>query len=71
VPKQSIAIRNRINLEELRARLRKMADTERRRFGRAATFMCSLRANLGKPPRECFVAQLEEARAEYRRTHPK
>jgi hypothetical protein len=27
-------------------------------------------ANLGKPPREEFVVQLEEARTEWRRRHP-
>jgi hypothetical protein len=62
-----IAIQDGINLEQLRARLRKMTDIELRRFGRAARFMCSPGANLGKPPRECFVTQFEEARAEWRR----
>jgi len=62
-----IAIQTDIDLEQLRARLRKMTDTELRRFGKAAKFMCSPGANLGKPPRECFVIQLEEARAEWRR----
>jgi hypothetical protein len=71
VPSQSIAIQADIDLEQLRARLRKMADSELRHFGRAARFMCSPGANLGKPPRECFVIQFEEARAEYRRRHPK
>jgi hypothetical protein len=56
-----------IDLEELQARLRKMSDTELRRFGKAAAAMCSPRANLGKPPRKAFVIQLEEARAEWRR----
>ena len=65
---QSIAIQDGFNLEELRARLRKMTDSELRRFGRAARFTCSPRANLGKPPRECFVIQFEEARAEWRRS---
>jgi hypothetical protein len=64
---QGIAIQTDINLEELRARLRKMTDSELSRFGKAAKFMCSPGANLGKPPREAFVVQLEEARAEWRR----
>jgi hypothetical protein len=67
VPNQSIAIQADIDLEQLRARLRKMTDTELRLFGKAAKFMCSPRANLGNPPRECFVVQFEEARAEWRR----
>jgi hypothetical protein len=29
--------------------------------------MCSPGANGGKPPRECFVIQLEEAKAEWQR----
>ena len=56
-----------VNREELRARLRKMTDNELRRFGRAAQNMCSLEGNRGKPPREEFVIQLEEARAEWKR----
>jgi hypothetical protein len=67
VPNQSIAIQTDIDLEQLRARLRKMTDSELRRFGRAARFMCSPGANLGRPPRECFVIQFEEARAEWKR----
>jgi hypothetical protein len=55
VSNQSIAIQDGINLEELRARLRKMTDAELRRFGRAARFMCSSGANLGKPPRGVFM----------------
>jgi hypothetical protein len=63
----SIAIQDCIDLEQLRTRLRKMTDAELRRFGKAAKFMCSPGANLGTPPRECFVIQLEETRAEWRR----
>ena len=63
---QSIAIEDGIDLEQLRARLRKVTDSELRCFGRAARFMCSPGANLGKP-RECFVIQFEEARAEWTR----
>lgn len=57
--------------EEVRARLREMTDAQLGRYGRACVYMCSPHANLGKPPREAFVIQLEEARAEYRRRHPK
>jgi hypothetical protein len=63
----SIAIQTDIDLEELRARLGKMTDAELRRFGRAARFMCSPGASLGEPPREAFVVQMEEARAEWKR----
>jgi hypothetical protein len=62
-----IAIQTDIDLDELHARLRKMTDAELRNFGKAAKFMCSPGANLGEPPRECFVIQLKEARAEWRR----
>ena len=56
-----------IDVEQLRARLREMSDKELMRFGRAAVSMCSPRANVGKTPREVFVQQLEEARAEVKR----
>jgi hypothetical protein len=56
-----------LDVEELRQRLRKMNDEELRRFGRAAQFMCSPGANGGKPPRENFVLQREEAKAEWQR----
>jgi hypothetical protein len=38
-----------------------------KRFGRSAVYMCSPKANTGKPPRDAFVIQLREARAEWRR----
>ena len=52
---------------ELRERLQKMNDTELIAFGKDAKYMCSPFANLGKPRRECFVIQLNEARAEWGR----
>jgi hypothetical protein len=55
-----------IDLDELRTRLRKMTDDDLLRFGKAARFMCR-----DKSPRQVFVIQLEEARAEWRRRHPK
>jgi hypothetical protein len=55
-----------IDLEDLRARLRKMTDEDLVRFGKAARFMCG-----DKSPRQAFVIQLEEAGAEWRRRHPK
>jgi hypothetical protein len=56
-----------IDLEQLRARLRKMSDEELLKFGKASASMCTLHANLGKPPHQAFVVQLEEARAEWKR----
>jgi hypothetical protein len=56
-----------LNLEAHRARLRKMDDEALKRHGEAAAFLCAPAANHGKPPRETFVIQLEEARAEWKR----
>ena len=58
-----------LNVDELRTRLRKMSNEELRKFGKAARFMVSPKANMGKPPLPDFVLQLEEARAEWRRRH--
>jgi hypothetical protein len=55
-----------IDLEALRTRLRKMTDQQLRRFGLPAKFMSSGEANFG-PPRQVFVIQLEEAKAEWER----
>jgi hypothetical protein len=55
-----------IDLEELRSRLRKMTDDDLLRFGKAARFMCR-----DKVPRQVFLIQLDEARAKWRRRHPK
>lgn len=58
-------------IEEVRERLRKMTDAELIRYGRALAGMCSPQANFGEPPLQVFVDQLREARAEWRRRHPK
>ena len=59
---------NDVDLEGLRARLREMSEnTELLRYGRAAKSMCSPDAYFGQPPRQTFVIQLEEARAELER----
>ena len=55
------------DIEKLRERLRKMTDAQLLEFGRADPQLCSPKANFGKPPREVFVIQLKEARAEWRR----
>jgi hypothetical protein len=54
-----------IDLDQLRERLRKMTDEQLLQFGKAARFMCR-----DKSPRQAFVIQLEEARAEWPRRHP-
>ena len=61
-----IAIQPSDELEELRARLRKMSDDDLIRFGKAARSLCR--------HRDCpdtFNHQLQEARAEWRRRHRK
>jgi hypothetical protein len=58
---------NEIDPEGLRTRLRKMNDAELLRFGHAAKSMCSPDAYFGQPPRQIFIFQLEEARAEWER----
>ena len=61
-----IAIQPSDELEQLRARLRKMSDDDLIRFGKAARSLCR--------HRDCpdtFKRQLQEARAEWRRRHPK
>jgi hypothetical protein len=54
------------DLEGLRRRIGKMNEQALLRFGQASRFMCSPRANLGKPPLDCYVMQLQEARTEFR-----
>jgi hypothetical protein len=63
-----IAIQDGIDLEGLRARLRKMTDAELIRFGKAGRFLCRPSK---EPPRECFLIALKEAREEWRRRHPR
>jgi hypothetical protein len=50
-----------LDVDALRTRLRKMSDEELRKFGKAARYMVSPTANMGKPPLPTFVLQLEEA----------
>jgi hypothetical protein len=47
-----------------------MSDAELLRYGRAAASLCRPEGNFGRPPRQVFVDQLNEARAEWRRRHP-
>ncbi len=77
-PARSASIKNMpgvdisgFNLENLRERLQRMSDKELIRFGKAASSLLTPQANLGRPPREVFVIQLQEARNEWRRRYPK
>jgi hypothetical protein len=62
---------NELDLEALRARLRRMSDRELLLFGRAARYMCLPDANHGGGPRQVFVIQLGEAAMEWRRRQPR
>ncbi len=59
------------NLENIRKHLQRLSDEELIQFGKACRDMLTRQANLGRPPREVFVIQLQEARKEWRRRHPK
>jgi hypothetical protein len=63
----SFAGESALDLSALRSRLVAMDRVALVRFGQAAAFMCSPRANMGKEPREAFLVQLREAREEWRR----
>jgi hypothetical protein len=56
-----------LDVEEFRARIRKMSDAELLRYGKAARYMCSPDAYFGNGPRETFGIQLRECRAEWKR----
>jgi hypothetical protein len=56
-----------LDLKELRTRLRNMTDNELEGYGVVAKIMCSQTLNSDQPPRECFITQLREARAEWAR----
>jgi hypothetical protein len=60
-----------LNIDELRSRLHAMTDSELLQFGKASRWLCEPKNNHGRPPQGVFVFQLEEARAEWRRRHPK
>jgi hypothetical protein len=59
------------NVDDVRARLRKMSDEKLIEYGAAARYMVTPEANFGKPPSADSVMQLEECIAEWRRRHPK
>jgi hypothetical protein len=58
------------DIEQIRERIRKMSDAELRKYGRAARDLSDPKKNQGKP-NPAFKIQLDEARAEWRRRHPK
>jgi hypothetical protein len=58
------------NVEQIRERLRKMSDLELRKYGRVARNMADPKKNFG-PPNPSFQIQLDEARLEWKRRHPK
>jgi hypothetical protein len=58
-----------LNLEELRARLARMDDTELLRFGRATKQMMAPEARVGSAT-ESHGVQLHEAGEEWKRRHP-
>src|SRR4249920_893672 len=58
---QSIQLAS-LDVEGLRTRLRKMSDEELREFGKAARYMVSPTANMGKPPLPAFGLPLTAAR---------
>jgi hypothetical protein len=61
-----ISIQSGDEVEQLRTRLRKMTDSQLVSFGKAARSLC-------RDPKcpEVFKRQLEEAKTEWRRRHPK
>jgi hypothetical protein len=61
---------NSETVDQIRERLRKMSDLELRKFGQAAKVMADPTKNFGTP-NPAFAIQLQEARPEWRRRHPK
>lgn len=57
---------NEFNLENIRTHLQGLSDEELTRFGKACRDLLTPQANLGRPPREVFVVQLQEARKEWK-----
>jgi hypothetical protein len=55
------------SVEEIREYIRKLSDEDLLRYGRAARYMTTPEATRGKPPRQVFLVQLEECRAEWKR----
>jgi hypothetical protein len=47
-----------LQLEDVRAKLRRMSGADLLRFGRAAASLCRPERQFGHPPRQVFVDQL-------------
>jgi hypothetical protein len=58
------------SVEEIREYIRKLSDKDLLRYGRATRYMTTPQATQGKPPRQVFLVQLEECRAEWKRRFP-
>jgi hypothetical protein len=58
-----------VDVEAIRAKLRKLSDVELIREGRAARQLVSPVGRNGKPPRKAFMVCLEECIAEWQRRH--
>jgi hypothetical protein len=58
-----------LRLDEVRTRLRRISDEDLLRSGRDAADLCRPGDQSGHKPRQVFVQQLNEARAEPRRRH--
>jgi hypothetical protein len=65
------AVQTVFDVDEVRARLRKMDDVKLCEFGEAARQMIAAKANFDRPPLDINVLQVAEATAEWRRRHPK
>jgi hypothetical protein len=59
------------DIDQLRERLHKMTDKQLLEFGKNVRYLCGPEANFGKPPLQAWSIQLEEAKQEWRRRHPK
>lgn len=60
----------REDIERIRERIAKMSDIDLLRYGQAARYMADPKNNHGQP-NPSFQIQLDEARCEWRKRHPK
>jgi hypothetical protein len=70
-PFKGVALNARFNLDEYRAKIDAMSNSQLRNEGTNLTFLCSEKQNFGKPPKEEWAEKLEACRAEWRRRHPR
>jgi hypothetical protein len=69
--RSGIALDTTEEVEVFRARLRRIIDKDLVQYGKDCAFLCSRQQNFGKRPLPVWTMQLREARAEWRRRHPK